>query len=377
MIPYGRQSISEEDLRAVQEVLRSDWLTTGPKVPAFEAALAAFVGAKHGVAVSSGTAALHAAMHALELRPGDEVIVPAMTFAATANCVVYEGARPVFADVDPESLLIDPEDAARRITGHTRAILAVDFAGHPAPYGALRELAARHGLALVSDGCHALGAEAGGRKVGALADMTAFSFHPVKHITTGEGGMVTTDDDALAGRLRRFRNHGIATDFREREARGSWYYEMVDLGFNYRLTDLQCALGLSQLERLEDFLARRRQVAAAYDAAFAALAQVTPLRVLDGVKHAWHLYVVRIDFAALGTTRERAFAQLREAGIGVNVHYLPVHLHPYYRERFRTGPGLCPAAETAYEQILTLPMHFGLSDGDVQTVVEGLRGLGA
>ncbi len=375
MIPYGRQNISERDIQTVVKVLRSDWLTTGPIVPAFELALTGYVGARHGVAFASGTAALHATMQALGLQPGDEVIVPSITFVATANCVVYVGGRPVFADVEPDTLLIDIEDVSRKITPRTKAIISVDFAGQTCAYDQLWDLATRHNLALVSDGCHALGAEYQGRKVGSLATMTAFSFHPVKHITTGEGGMVTTDDYALADRMRRFRNHGIDTDFRQREELGSWHYEMVDLGFNYRITDIQCALGLSQMERLECFLERRRQIAAQYDTAFAALPNVAPLAVRPGRKHAYHLYVVKLDFAALGTTRERVFRKLREAEIGVNVHYLPVYLHPYYRENYKTAPGLCPAAEAAYGRILSLPIHFGMSDADVEAVIGAMGGL--
>ncbi|MCK4818400.1 aminotransferase class I/II-fold pyridoxal phosphate-dependent enzyme, partial [bacterium] len=237
MIPYGRQSIDEDDVKAVVEVLRSDWLTTGPKVPEFEKAFAEFVGAKHAVAVSSGTAALHAAMYAVGIGAGDEVIVPPMTFAATANCIVFQRGVPVFSDVDAETLLIDPGQVKEKITPRTKAIIAVDYAGHPCEYDKLRQIAKRHGTALVADGCHALGAEYKGKKVGTLADLTVFSFHPVKHITTGEGGMVTTDDPALAERIRIFRNHGITSDYHQREEQGSYFYEMVDLGYNYRLTD--------------------------------------------------------------------------------------------------------------------------------------------
>ena len=365
-IPYGRQCIDEDDIRAVVETLRSDYLTTGPKVAEFEAAVSGVCGVAHGVAVSSGTAALHAAMHALGIGPGDEVIVPPMTFAATANCVLYQGGIPVFADVEPETLLISPGEIERKITPRTRAIIAVDYAGLPCEWDALRAVAHRHGLALVADCCHALGADYHGRPVGSLADMSVFSFHPVKHITTGEGGMIVTDDEALARRLRIFRNHGINTDHRSREASGSWFYEMADLGFNYRLTDIQCALGLSQLSRLPAFLDRRRAIARAYDEAFAG----TPVQALarpEGRHHAYHLYVVRVP------RRDEVFAALRAVGIGVNVHYIPVHLHPYYRERLRTGPGLCPVAEAAFDQILTLPLHPGMSDGDCNTVVAAVH----
>jgi perosamine synthetase len=372
-LPYGKQWIDEDDIAAVLEVLRSDWLTTGPKVTEFEQAVTAAVGARHGVAVSSGTAALHAIMYALDIGPGDEVIVPAMTFAATANCVVYQGATPVFADVQPDTLLLDTASAAARITPRTRAIVAVDYAGQPCDYDALQELARRHRLALVADACHALGATYHGRPVGSLALLSAFSFHPVKHITTGEGGMITTDDADLARRLRMFRNHGIATDHRQREKTGSWFYEMMDLGFNYRITDLQCALGLSQLRRLRGWVTRRQEIAHCFHDAFASLSGVRPLTVRPDVSHAYHLYVLQLDLATLRTDRAHLFAALRSEGLGVNVHYIPVHLHPFYRRRFGTGPGLCPVAETAYERILSLPIFPRMSADDVDHVITAVR----
>ena len=365
-LPYGGQCIDEDDVRAVCRVLRSAYLTTGPTVGQFEEAVCAVAGARHGVAVSSGTAALHAAMFALGIGPGDEVIVPAMTFAASANCVLYQGGTPVFADVDPDTLLMDPASAQAAITPRTRAIIAVDYAGQPCEWEALRAQADRHGLALVADGCHALGASLAGRPVGTLADMTCFSFHPVKHVATGEGGMVVTDDDALAERLRLFRNHGITTDSRQREEAGSWFYAMEELGYNYRLTDIQSALGLSQMAKLPAFLARRREIAALYDAAFAGT-PVRPLRLLPGREHAYHLYVVRLE------NRDHVFDTLRAQGIGVNVHYIPVHLHPYYREHLGTAPGDCPAAERAYGEILSLPIFVGMTDEDAGRVVEVLR----
>jgi perosamine synthetase len=361
--PYGRQCVDEDDLAAVLAVLRSDWLTGGPRVPEFEAGFADAVGASEAVAVSSGTAALHAAMFALGVGPGDEVIVPALTFAATANCVVFQGATPVFADVDADTLLLDPASAAARITRRTRAILAVDYAGQPCDYDTLRALAHRQGLALVADACHSLGAAYRGRPVGSLADLSTFSFHPVKAITTGEGGMVTTDDPALARRLRCFRNHGITSDHRQRAQAGSWFYEMVDLGYNYRITDFQCALGQSQLGKLPRWVARRQEIARRYDAAFADTPGVRPLARRAEASHAYHLYVVRV-----GGDRGEVFRALRSEGIGVNVHYIPVHLHPFYRQRFGTGPGRCPVAEAAYERILSLPIFPLLSDEDVAEV---------
>lgn len=361
-IPYGRQSMDESDAQAVLRVLGSDYLTTGPAVAEFEEAVASWCGASRGVAVANGTAALHAAMFALDIGPGDEVIVPPMTFAATANCVLYARARPVFADVDPGTLLLDPLRAEAAITPRTKAIIAVDYAGQPCDWDALRSLADKHGLALVADACHALGGEWKGRRTGALADLSVFSFHPVKHVATGEGGMVLTDDDSLDARLRRFRNHGISTDARQREEAGAWYYEMVDLGMNYRMTDIQAALGTSQMSRLPAFLERRRAIAARYDAAFAQ-SPVRPLKVVPGALHAYHLYVVRLP------GRDRVYDDLRAAGIGTQVHYIPVHLHPYYREHLGTGPGLCPAAEDAFREILSLPMFPALADEDVERVI--------
>ena len=379
-IPYGRQSIDEQDVAAVCSVLRSDWLTTGPKVEEFEQAVADYVGAKYAVAVSSGTAALHAAMYALGIGPGDEVILPPMTFTATANCVVFQGGTPVFVDIDPDTLLIDPDKVEAAITGKTKAIIAVDYAGQPCDYDRLREIADKHNLVLVADGCHALGAEYKGKRVGSLADITVFSFHPVKHITTGEGGMIVTNDLKMVERMRLFRNHGITRDpsnffnlqssIFNLQSPPSYYYEMVDLGYNYRMTDFQCALGLSQLEKLPEFLARRREIARKYDGAFASLEGIVPLAVRDDALHAYHLYVVGLSTDKYQGNRAETFRKLRENGIGVNVHYIPVHLHPFYQNRFGIDPGLCPVAEKIYEQIISLPMFPGMTDDNVEKVIE-------
>lgn len=372
MIPYGRQRIEEDDIQAVVDVLRSDWLTTGPKVGEFESALAAYVGARYAVAVSSGTAALHAAMHALGIGPGDEVIVPPITFAATANCIAYQGATPVFADVTPVNLLIDCDRIEALITERTRAIIGVDYAGHPCDWDRLRRIADRHGLALVADSCHALGSTYKGRPTGSIADLTAFSFHPVKHITTGEGGMITGTDSNLQMRLKRFRNHGIDSDFRQREKEGAWFYQMVDLGFNYRITDLQCALGKSQLQKLPGFLSQRRRIAGIYDQAFQNIDTVSPLPVSGDVEHAYHLYVVRIDFSRIGSDRNTFFRYMQKREIRLNVHYIPVHLHPYYCEHYGTSPDQCREAERAYAQIVSLPMYPGLSETEQNHVIESI-----
>ncbi len=372
LLPYGRQSIDESDIQAVIETLRSDWLTTGPKVVEFEEAVAAWVGAKYAVSFSSGTAALHAAAFAAGLQPGDEAITSPLTFAATANCVLYQGATPVFADVLEDTLNLNSELAAAKITPRTKAILPVDYAGHPADLDSFLQLGDRHGLVVIEDACHALGAEYSGRRVGSVAHMTIFSFHPVKHLTTGEGGMVTTDNRAFAETLRRFRNHGINSDARQRQSAGQWHYEMVLLGFNYRLSDIACALGLQQMTKLEANLVRRRQIAARYSAEFRNMPGVLPPRVRRDVNPAWHLYPIRLDSTMLAADRGEVFRALRAENIGVNVHYIPVHRHPYYRDRFGYKGGEYPVAEGAYECLISLPMFHGMSDIDVEDVMRAL-----
>jgi perosamine synthetase len=369
LLPYGRQSISEDDIQAVVDVLRSDWLTTGPKVDEFEEAIASRVGAKYGVSFSSGTAALHGAAFAAGLKPGDEAITSPLTFAATANCALYQGARPVFADVSCDTLNLDPERVAERLSPHTRAILPVDYAGHPADLDPILALADRHGYIVIEDACHALGADYRGRRTGTVAHMSVFSFHPVKHLATGEGGMVTTNRADLAESLRRFRNHGISTDARQRHAAGQWYYEMVLLGYNYRLTDIACALGLSQLKNLDANLTRRRAIAARYNTAFHEVPGIIPPSVRADVNPAWHLYPIRIDATKLTADRAQIFRALRAENIGVNVHYVPVHMHPYYRGQFGYRGGEYPVAEAAYEQLVSLPMFHGMTDQDVEDVI--------
>lgn len=373
LLPYGRQSIDAADREAVVAALTSDWLTTGPRVADFEAALAVGLGSAEAVAISNGTAALHAAYHALGVGPDDEVIVPALTFAATANAAAYLGATPVFADIDPDTLLIDPASVERRVTTRTRVVTGVDYAGQPADYPRLRALAESRGLHVAADACHAIGGHLDGVPVGRLADVSTFSFHPVKHITTGEGGAITTQDAELARAMRVFRNHGITSDHRQREAAGGWAYDMVALGYNYRLSDLQCALGLSQLAHLAEWVARRREIASAYDAAFAGRPDLRPQVVRPGAHHAYHLYVVQLTLERLRVDRGGVFRALRAEGVGVNVHYVPVHLHPYYRNTYGTGPGLCPAAEAAYERILSLPIFPGMTEADVADVVAAVN----
>lgn len=371
-LPYGHQSIEENDIQAVVETLRSDWLTTGPRVAEFEDRFAAWVGTKHAVSFSSGTAALHGAAFAAGLKPGNEVITSPLTFVATANCVLYQGATTVFADVSRDTLNLDPERVTASITPRTRAILPVDYAGHPADLPAILDLAEKNGLIVIEDACHALGAEDGGRKIGSHGHMTVFSFHPVKHLTTGEGGMVTTNDAGLAETLRRFRNHGISSEARKRQAENQWQYEMTLLGFNYRLTDIACALGLAQLDRLGANLSRRREIAARYTVAFRDLKGVISPAVRAEVNPAWHLYPIRLDLAKLSAGRDQIFRALRAENIGVNVHYIPVHLQPYYRDRFGYRGGEYPVAEDAYERLISLPLFHSMSDQDVDDVIHAV-----
>lgn len=372
-LPYGCQLIEEDDIPAVAVALQSPWLTGGPKVDEFEQAFASRVNAKYAVAFSSGTAALHGAVFAAGLGAGDEAITSPLTFVATANCVLYQGALPVFADVSRDTLNLDPELLAGKITPNTRAILPVAYAGHPADLDPILGLAEQHGLIVVEDACHALGAEYRGRCTGSIAHMSVFSFHPVKHVTTGEGGMVTTERADFAETLRSFRNHGLSTDARQRQGSGTWRTEMTLLGFNYRLTDVASALGLSQLNRLDANLARRAGIAARYTEAFRNLPGVCPPNVREGVRSAWHLYPVRVDASALLADRDQVLRALRSENIGANVHYVPVHLQPYYRDRFGYQGGEYPVTEQAYGQLISLPMFHGMSDHDVEDVIAAVR----
>jgi perosamine synthetase len=369
-LPYAHQVVSDGDVAAVTEALRSDWLTTGPRVPAFEALLAGVTGAKHAVAFSSGTAALHGAAVAAGLGPGDEAITTPMTFVATANAVLYAGATPRFADVTPDDLLIEKAAVEAAITPATKAILAVDYAGQPADYEALRRIAdaapARR-LTLIADAAHSLGATRGGRRVGTLADLTVLSLHPAKIVTTGEGGAVLTDRDDLAETLRRFRNHGISSELAERR---DWTYAMVELGYNYRLTDIAAALGSSQIRRLDEFLARRRALAARYLDRLADHPAVELPVIAADTDPAWHFLFARLRLDRLRVDRGTVFRALRAENIGVNVHYIPVHTHPFYRERY---PDVSmPVAEAQYERLLTLPLHAGMHDDDLDDVVTAL-----
>ena len=391
IIPYGRQWI--DDVAAVAEALRADWLTQGPTIAEFERAVAARVGAKHGVAFANGTAALHAACFAAGMGPGDEVITSPITFVASANCALYLGARIAFADIRPDTYCLDPEKLELAITPATKAIVAVDHTGQPCDLGEIGAIAKHHRITLIEDAAHALGATYRGKPVGSLSDMTMFSFHPVKHITTGEGGMITTEDPDLARKMRVFRNHGISRDAasmglgdqaadnvggvkpgRNPATPAPWYYEMQALGFNYRITDIQCALGLSQLKKLDRSLERRREISQRYTDAFAnSRVLVTPYQEPDR-ESAWHLYVIRLRLDAMAKTRRQVFEDLRHGNIGVNVHYVPVHLQPYFRERFGFSRGDFPEAEAYYDGAITLPLHPTMTDEDCARVIDAVLG---
>jgi UDP-4-amino-4,6-dideoxy-N-acetyl-beta-L-altrosamine transaminase len=365
-LPYGRQWIDETDVEAVREVLLSDFLTTGPAVARFEEGLCAATGARHAVALNSGTSALHAMYFAANVGEGTEIVTSPLTFAATGNAALYLGANVRFADVSPDTGNIDPAAAAEEVTDRTRAVVAIDFAGHPADYGPLASVAERAGALVLADAAHSLGAECQGRRVGTLASASVLSFHPVKAITTGEGGAVVTDYADLGTRAARFRTHGIIRDPSAQVREGAWYYEQLDLGYNYRLTDIQAALGLSQLRRLEAFVARRRAIAARYDEALGEAPGLELPAVRPGVLPAWHLYIVRVRDAS---RRRPFFERLQALGLGVQVHYIPVYWHPFY-QALGYRRGLCPIAEDFYARAVSLPMFPRLSDEDVDSAID-------
>lgn len=365
-IPYGRHSIDEDDIRAVEEVLKSDFLTTGPKVAEFEKMLCGYMGAKHCATVNSGTSALDIAVGALELPAGSEIITTPFTFVASSNCILYNNCKPVFADINAKTYNIDPAQIEKKITKKTKAIIYVDYAGQPCEIDEIREIAKKNDLRLIEDACHALGAEYKGKKIGSFADMTVFSFHPVKHITTGEGGAVTTEDEELFDKLKLLRNHGIDKTPSERT---SYLYDMKVLGRNYRITDLQCALGISQLKKIEKFIKRREEIARIYGEEFGKVAGITAPYVKPDVRHAWHLYTILLDKRV---NRDRFFDSMRAKGIGVNVHYIPAYKFTYYRQ-FGINPKDFPNTEDIYSRTITLPMFQGMKNADIADVVSAAK----
>lgn len=369
-IPYGKQWIEEDDIQAVIEVLKSDYLTTGPKIKEFEEMIAGCVNAEYSVAVSNGTAALHAACFAAGVGEGDEIITSPITFAASANCALYLGAKPVFADIDPATYNISPNDIIKKITDRTKAIIPVHFTGQPCDMDEILNIAREYNLVVIEDGAHALGAEYKGKKVGSIGDMTTFSFHPVKHITTGEGGAITTNNRELYEKLAMFRTHGITRDSGKLiKNEGAWYYEQHFLGYNYRLTDIQAAMGISQLKKLGKFLEKRRELVAKYNEAFKGIECIITPAQSEFAQSAWHLYIIKLDLMKFGINRKEIFDQLRKRNIGVNVHYIPVYYHPYY-QKLGYQKGLCPNAEKLYEAIITLPLFPSMDDKDIQYIIK-------
>lgn len=374
MLPYGQQWIAEDDIAEVIATLRSDFITQGPKIAEFEQAVADYVGVKYAVAFCNGTAALHGACFAAGIGPGDEVITSPMTFLASSNCVLYQGATPVFADIHPDTYNIDPTDIARKITIRTKAIIPVDFTGQPAEMDRINDLAHQHHLIVIEDAAHSLGAQYKGRQAGSLADMTMFSFHPVKHITTAEGGMIVTDNELFYHKMLLFRSHGMTKDpeFLHNNNEGPWYYEMQELGYNYRMTDLQAALGVAQVKKLPVFVDRRREIVSEYNEAFSIMPGLIPPYQHPEANSSWHLYVLRFDLAQFNTGRRQIFEALRAENIGVHVHYIPVYYQPYYQQ-IGYSKGLCPVAEATYEEIISIPLFPRMNSQDVQDVIAAVQ----
>lgn len=370
---YGHQYIDDADIQAVVDVLKSDYLTCGPKIGELEQKLCEVTGAKYAVVCSNGTAALHIAAMAAGVGEGDEVITTPITFAASANCALYCGARPVFADIDPETYNIDPAKVEAAITPRTKAVVAVDYTGQSVALDPLRKICREHGLFLIEDGAHVIGTKYKGQPNGSLSDMTTLSFHPVKTVTGGEGGAVLTNDETLYRKLVLYRAHGITRDpsLMEHEPDGPWYYEMIDLGYNYRMTDMQAALIISQLDKLERFSARRKEIVAKYNEAFAKLPQIVVQKEIPESDTTRHLYILRLDPDRLKIDRKRFFEALAAENVCCNVHYIPTYYFPYY-EKLGYKRGLCPNAEKLYAEIISLPLYYAMSDEDVESVIEAV-----
>ncbi len=374
LLPFNQPDIEQAEIEEVVDALRSGWITTGPKTKAFERRFAEYVGARHAIAVNSCTGGLHVALAAADIGPGDEVIVPTMTFCATANVVVHQGATPVLVDVEPDTLNIDPWCLEAALTDRTRAVIPVHLYGHPCDMDQIGEIATAHDLLVIEDAAHAVAAEWRGERIGSLSPATVFSFYATKNLTTAEGGMITTDSDEYAERMRIWTLHGISRDAWKRySAEGSWYYEVSVPGFKYNLTDLQAALGLHQLARLESMTRRRAELAAGYDEGLSVLQEIELPAVRDGIRHAWHLYPIRLQLERLTIDRAEFIEQLKAEGIGTSVHFIPLHRHPYYRERFGFCPVDFPVADAAYERLISLPLYTRMSEQDVDDVVEAVR----
>ncbi|MCI4251311.1 UDP-4-amino-4,6-dideoxy-N-acetyl-beta-L-altrosamine transaminase [Bacillus sp. CCB-MMP212] len=372
-LPYGQQQIDEYDIQAVVDVLKGDFLTTGPMVQQFEEAIAKYVGAKYAVSFSNGTAALHAACYAAGITEGDEVITTPMTFVASANCILYQGAKPVFADIDNETYNISPKSIEEKITNKTKAIIPVHFTGQPVELEAIQKIAKKNNLIIIEDAAHALGATYKNKKIGSIGDMTMFSFHPVKHITTGEGGVITTNNPLFYEKLVQFRTHGIERNPKKLlENHGPWYYEMQFLGYNYRITDIQAALGLSQLSKLDSFIKIRKKFVDIYSKEFSCLSEIIIPKQLPQTSSSWHLYIIRLNTKLLKCNRKEFYEALQRENIGVNVHYIPVHLQPFY-QKLGYEKGICPQAENVYEEIITLPLFPKMTEADVWDVIQAVR----
>jgi len=368
-IPYGHQWIDDRDIKEVAEILKTGWITQGPKVKEFEEKLAEYCGAKYAITVSSGTAALHAAYKAAGIGPGDEVITTPLTFAATANAVVFCGGKPVFADIQENALNIEPKEIEKKITRKTKAIAPVDFAGHPCDYDEIFKIAKKYKLLVIEDASHALGSEYQGKRIGSFSDMVIFSFHPVKLITTGEGGMILTNKKDFYEELKILRHHGII----KKPENGGWYYEIENPGYNYRLTDFQCALGISQLNKINKFIKRRREIVAMYNKAFKDIKEIIIPSEKKYVKSAWHIYVIQLVLNKLKVDRKKIFEELQKRGLGVQVHYLPLHLQLFYRKKFGYKKGDFPIAEKYYQRAITLPLFPKMTDKEINKVIEVVK----